>query len=165
MGSCAWALEQPNRGRPAMPTDSTSLGIEIQAGLDDVLATIRDVGTQPVWIPEILEAEVLEATDAGLPLTARFAASAAVGTDRYTLAYQHRPDGMSWVMVKGRLQTGQEGVYTLESLGPARTRVTYELTIHHNLPLPGFIRSRVVRGLVSNTLNGLKAHMEGQADG
>jgi hypothetical protein len=39
--------------------------------------------------------------------------------------------------------------------------VTYELTIHHNLPLPGFIRGRVIRGLVDNTLNGLKVRLEG----
>lgn len=99
---------------------------------------------------------MLEAGPDGLPLTARFAASSTVGTDRYTLAYEHSPHGLSWSMVKGRLQTGQEGVYTLESAGRGRTLVTYELTIHHNLPLPGFIRSRVIKGLVSDTLNGLQ---------
>ncbi|SES22886.1 hypothetical protein SAMN05216199_2441 [Pedococcus cremeus] len=79
-----------------------------------------------------------------------------MGTDRYTLAYEHSPHGMSWSMVKGRLQTGQEGVYTLESAGRGRTKVTYHLTVHHNLPLPGFIRSRVIKGLVSDTLTGLQ---------
>jgi len=99
---------------------------------------------------------VLSSDEQGRPLTAKFAASTSVGTDRYTLAYEHSPHGLSWTMVKGRLQTGQEGVYTLESAGRGRTRVTYELTVHHNLPLPGFIRSRVIKGLVSDTLNGLQ---------
>ena len=157
-----------------MPTDHARHDIEVQAALAAVLATIRDVGSQPEWIPTIKEAEVTEADAAGLPLTARFAASTAVGTDRYTLAYEHAPDGMSWSMVEGRLQTGQEGVYTLEPLGPLeplgaaggvdgeRTRVTYDLTIHHSLPLPGFIRSRIISGLVDETLSGLKKRLEGK---
>lgn len=144
-----------------MPTDSAEQTVEVQAPLKDVLATIRDVESQVEWIPEILEAELLEVYDDGLPATARFKASATVGTDEYTLSYEHSDDGMSWTMVKGRLQTGQEGRYTLSSAGRGRTSVTYELTIHHNLPLPGFIRGRVIRGLVDNTLTGLKVRLEG----
>jgi hypothetical protein len=142
-----------------MPTDHARRDVEVHAGLDAVLATIRDVARQPEWIPTIQEAEVLEVDDAGLPRTARFAASTAVGTDRYTLAYEHSPDGMSWSMVEGRLQTGQEGVYTVEPLASDRVRVTYDLTIHHNLPLPGFIRSRIIKGLVEETLTGLQSRL------
>ncbi len=141
-----------------MPTDSATQTVEVAAAFDDVLATIRDVESQPDWIPEILEAELLEVYDDPdqLPATARFKASATVGTDEYTLSYEHADNQMSWTMVKGRLQTGQEGCYTLESTGPSSTEVTYELTIHHNLPLPGFIRNRVIRGLVASTLTGLQ---------
>jgi hypothetical protein len=144
-----------------MPTDTCTETVEIRAGLRSVLATVRDVGSQPEWIPEIKEAEIIETDGRGLPATARFAASTAVGTDRYTLGYEHTGSGMSWHMLAGRLQTGQEGVYTLESAGRGRTRVTYELTIHHNLPLPGFVRKRVIKGLVAGTLKGLKARLEG----
>lgn len=144
-----------------MPQDNARLEIEVHAGLAEVLATIRDVGSQPEWVPPIKEAEVLEMGPDGLPLTARFAASTAVGTDRYTLTYEHSARGMSWRMVEGRLQTGQEGRYTLRSAGRGATKVTYELTIHHNLPLPGFIRSRVIKGLVADTLDGLKKRLEG----
>jgi hypothetical protein len=144
-----------------MPTDTAHKTVEVHAPVTEVLATIRDVESQVEWIPEILEAELLEVYDDGLPATARFKASATVGTDEYTLSYEHSDDGMSWTMVKGRLQTGQEGRYTLASTGRGRTSVTYELTIHHNLPLPGFIRGRVIRGLVDNTLTGLKVRIEG----
>jgi hypothetical protein len=145
-----------------MPTDSAERTVEVGAPLAEVLATLRDVEGQAEWIPEILEAEVLEVyDDDGLPATARFKASATVGTDEYTLSYEHRDDGMSWTMVKGRLQTGQEGNYTLARAGRGRTSVTYSLTIHHNLPLPGFIRNRVIKGLVDSTLEGLQARFEG----
>ena len=146
-----------------MPTDTSTQSVEIAASAADVLATLRDVAGQPDWIPEILEAEVLTTFDSGLPATARFKAKATVGTDRYTLSYDHDDDGMSWTMLSGVLQTGQEGLYTVTPLAPGRVRVTYELTIHHNLPLPGFVRSRVIRGLVASTLGGLKSHLEGAA--
>jgi uncharacterized membrane protein len=144
-----------------MPTDRADMTIEVEAPFDTVLKTIRDVESQPEWIPEILEAELLEVyEDDGLPATARFKASATVGTDQYTLSYDHGEDCMSWTMVEGRLQTGQEGRYTLVPLGRDKTEVTYDLTIHHNLPLPGFVRRRVIGGLVDSTLGGLKARLE-----
>ncbi|WP_054814372.1 SRPBCC family protein [Nocardia arizonensis] len=145
-----------------MPTDSATKTVRLHASAARVLATIRDLRSQPEWIPEILEAEVLEVDEhTGLPSIARFKASATVGTDTYTLRYRHSDDGMSWSMVEGRLQTGQEGSYHLEEAGPATTSVTYQLTIHHNLPLPGFIRNRVIKGLVDSTLNGLRKRVEG----
>ena len=144
-----------------MPTDHARETIEVKAPFTEVLETLRDIESQAVWIPEILEAELLEVYEEDdLPATARFKASATVGTDRYTLAYEHTDDGMSWTMVEGHLQTGQEGRYQLRELGRDLTSVTYDLTIHHNLPLPGFIRSRVIKGLVDSTLNGLKEHLE-----
>ena len=145
-----------------MPTDHARETIEIKAPFSEVLDTIRDIESQAVWIPEILEAELLEVyEDDDLPATARFKASATVGTDSYMLSYEHADDGMSWTMVEGHLQTGQEGRYQLRELGRDLTSVTYDLTIHHNLPLPGFIRNRVIKGLVDSTLNGLKDHLEG----
>ena len=144
-----------------MPTDHARETIEIKAPFSEVLDTLRDVEGQAVWIPEILEAELLEVYEEDdLPATARFKASATVGTDSYTLSYEHAEDGMSWTMVEGHMQTGQEGRYQLRELGRDLTSVTYDLTIHHNLPLPGFIRNRVIKGLVNSTLTGLKEHLE-----
>jgi uncharacterized membrane protein len=139
-----------------MPTDTATQGVEVQARFEEVLATLRDVESQPEWIPEILQVEVLEffaGTD--LPATARFKAAAAVGADEYVLAYRHTDTTVSWTMLEGRLQSGQEGRFQLRRHGPERTLVTYTLTIHHSLPLPGFLRSRVIEGLVKSTLSGL----------
>lgn len=144
-----------------MPTDTATRTVEIAAPLATVLETIRDLEGQPEWVPEILEAEVLEVyEDDGLPATARFKASATVGTDAYVLTYEHRDDGLDWSLVEGRLQTGQEGVYDLVETGPGSTAVSFRLTIHHNLPIPGLLRRRVIKGLVDNTVNGLRRHLE-----
>ncbi len=142
-----------------MPTDTATRTVEVAAPPEEVLAVLRDVERQVAWIPEILEAELLEVYDDDLPATARFRAAAAVGTDEYTLSYEHADDGLSWTMVQGRLQTGQEGRYTVRPSGSGGTSVTYELTIHHNLPLPGFLRNRVIKGLVDSTLTGLQTYL------
>ena len=143
-----------------MPTDSAVQTVDVEAPMGEVLATIRDVEGHADWVPEILEAELLEVyEDDDLPATARFKASATVGTDEYTLSYEHTQNTMSWTMVKGRLQTGQEGCYTLVEHGADRTSVTFELTIHHNLPLPAFIRNRVITGLVASALLGLQRRL------
>jgi hypothetical protein len=144
-----------------MPTDEANLTMEIDAPFAEVLATLRDVESQVTWVPEILEAELLEEyEDNGLPATARFKATTPVGSDEYTLEYEHMDDGMSWTLVSGKLQTGQEGRYLLRGLDGGGTGVTFSLRISHHLPLPGFIRQRVIKGLVSDTLNGLKGYLE-----
>jgi len=147
-----------------MPTDEASRTIEVEAALEDVLATIRDVETTPDWVTEILEVELLEEYEDGLPATARITATAPVGTDEYTLEYEHSDSGMTWSLVKGKLQTGQDATYTLRSLGDDLTEVTFALRISHHLPLPGFIRQRVIRGLVDSNVTGLKAYLEAEPE-
>ena len=141
-----------------MPTDTASSTVVVDAPLDRVLEHLRDVESTPQWVPDIKEVHVVTRNDDGTPLTAEVAASTAVGTDRYTLRYEHFLDGMSWHLVEGRLQTGQDASYELRPTGEDRTEVTFDLTISHNLPLPGFIRSRTIKGLVSNNTGGLVAH-------
>jgi uncharacterized membrane protein len=144
-----------------MPTDEARQTIEVKAASEAVLSLLRDVESQPEWIPAILEAEVLEVyVDDELPASVRFKAAAPVGSDEYTVAYDHRDDGLSWTLVRGRLQTGQEGDFAVEPVGPDTTAVTYSLTIRHNLFLPSFVRSRVINGLVSDTLEGLRTRVE-----
>ena len=143
-----------------MPTDHATETVVVAAPMDRVLTTVRDIERHPKWIKEVIASEVLEKSDDGTPAVAHFTASSPVGNDTYTLAYEHAADSMSSKLVKGRLQTGQESMYSLRSLGSDETEVTFDLTIHHNLPLPGFLRGRVIRGLVHSTVTGLKGYVE-----
>ena len=142
-----------------MPTDTATRTVTVDAPIARVLETLRAVEGTPEWVSDIKEVDVLTRNDDGTPLTAKVAASTAVGTDRYTLAYEHSPDGMAWHLVEGRLQTGQDAEYRLRPLDDSRTEVTFSLTISHNLPLPGFIRSRTIKGLVANNTDGLVEHL------
>lgn len=143
-----------------MPTDHAVQTVVIDAPFDTVLAQVRDVESQTEWVKEVLEAELLEEYEDGLPATAHFRSSTTIGTDEYTLSYEHFDDGMGWSLVKGKLQTAQDARYTLRPDGDDRTEVTFDLTISHNLPVPGFIRSRVIKGVVNSTVTGLKSYLE-----
>lgn len=143
-----------------MPTDEASRTVTVAAPIETVLATIRDVGHEPDWVEEIRTVEVLSSDADGLPLEAHLTASAPVGTDEYTLAYTHRPDGLDWSLVKGKLQTGQDASYTLRAVDDDHTEVTFDLRISHNLPLPGFLRRKVIGDLASNRVKGLTKHVE-----
>jgi len=52
-----------------MPTDHAAETVVVAATMKRVLATIRDVASQPEWVREILEAEVLEQYPDGTPAT------------------------------------------------------------------------------------------------
>jgi hypothetical protein len=138
-----------------MPTDTAHRSVDLEAPRAAVLETIRAVEHQPEWVPEIRTAEVLERQADGLPSLARFTATTAVGTDEYVLRYRHRANGMRWSLVSGRLQSAQDGDYSVQARGQGASRVTFRLTISHPLPLPGFVRRRVMDGLVAGTLRGL----------
>lgn len=144
-----------------MHTDTATSTVVVNALPASVLETLRDVETQSEWVPEIREVEILSRNDDGTPLTARVAASSPLGTDHYTLAYEHTAEGMTWHLVEGRLQTGQDATYLLNPLDDGRTEVTLTLTISHNLPLPGFLRSRNIKALAANNTGGLAKHFAG----
>jgi len=144
-----------------MPTDTATSTVVVTAPLESVLEHLLAVEDTPRWVPDITEVEVLTRNDDGTPLTAAIAAATAVGTDRYTVRYEHSPTSLSWHLVEGRMQTGQDAEYVLRPLEASRTEVTFTLAISHHLPLPGFIRSRTIRALVSNNTGGLVRHFAG----
>lgn len=143
-----------------MATDNATKTVRIEAPAASALETIRAVEGQVEWVHEIKLAQVLTRDDDGRVLTAAFAASTPVGTDEYTLAYTHRDDGMDWTLVQGKLQTGQEAHYTVVAAGDDACDVTFDLTVSHNLPIPGFLRRKVIGDLVTSTLSGLRKHLE-----
>jgi len=145
-----------------LPTDEASRTVTVTAPIDAVLATIRAVDHEPDWVEEIRSVEVLSSDADGLPLEAHLTAAAPVGTDEYTLAYTHRADGMDWSMVKGKLQTGQDASYTLRAVDDTHTEVTFDLRISHNLPLPGFLRRKVIGDLATSRVKGLTKRVESQ---
>lgn len=142
-----------------MPTDHANGSIVVAAPLPDVLAVLRDVRSQPQWVPQITAAELLEEYEDGMPATAVFELSTPVGDDRFTLEFEHADDAMSWTLVKSSMQRRQDGVYRVRDCGDGSTEVSLDLTIEHSLSAPGFLRRKVFGGFVNGALTGLRTHL------
>jgi len=145
-----------------VPTDHASGSIVVGAEPADVLAVLRDVEAQPEWVPQVTAAELLEEYEDGTPATASFQLSTPMGTDDFTLEFDHVDDGLSWSFVSSRMQSAQDGSYTLRPAADGGTDVTLDLTVEHSLSVPGFLRRKVFGGWVDGSLRGLKAYVEGQ---
>ncbi len=143
-----------------MPRDKATATTVIEAPVDEVVAIIRDVSSQALWVKEVTAVELLEEYEDGTPATARFEVTTGIGADHYTLEYEHADDGMTWTMLQGHQQKAQDGSYELREMGADRTEVTLTLGIDHSIHAPGFIRRRIFAGVVQGTLAGLKSYVE-----
>ena len=145
-----------------MPTDTASQTLEVHAPFDRVLAVIRDVQTQPEWVKEMLdrrrarEERRRDPGDRALP-------GVSAGGHRRLHARLHPPRRRDELVPRrgAAADRAGRGVHAAQAgKGGKRPEVTFDLTISHNLPLPGFIRRRVINGLVESNVTGLKAYLE-----
>jgi ribosome-associated toxin RatA of RatAB toxin-antitoxin module len=125
-----------------------------------LLAVLRDVGSQSEWVPHITAAELLEEYEDGTPATASFELSTPIGTDQFTLEFDHDDDGLAWTLVSSSMQKAQEGAYRLRATDDGSTEVSFELTVEHSLSAPGFLRRKAFGGWVDGSLRGLKTYVE-----
>ena len=144
-----------------MPVDRATATVVIDAPVELVREAVRDVTSQVDWVGEITGAELLEEYEDGTAATARFEMTTRLGVDRYTLEYEHADDAMSWVMGVGGMQKAQTGAYRLRDLGDGRTQVTLDLEVEHSIAAPGFLRRKILQGVVEGNLASLRTYLEG----
>ena len=136
-------------------SDSTS----VEAPIGVVWDTITDLDAYPQWAEGVLETEILETTDEGYPLRARFRVDAKVAEVRYTLRYRYDDHDVHWELVEGDTVSQLDGSYELEEDGDG-TRVRYSLEVDIDLPLPGFLKKRAAKQILEQGLLGLKDRSE-----
>ncbi len=140
--------------------DRTSSSLTIAAPLPSVLGVIADVHAYPEWNGEIKSVEVLQTRPDGRPDRVRFSIASTGINDDYTLDYDWRDDGVSWVLVApSTLQKSQVGSYALEEV-PEGTRVRYDLTIESRLPMIGPMRRKIEKRVVEGALTELRKRVE-----
>lgn len=139
----------------------TSSSIHIAASAGEVMAVIADFPRYPQWADGIKRAEVAAATD-GRADTVRFRLDAGVLRDDYTLAYTwHGDDGVDWELSEaGTVITGMSGSYVLRPVAGG-TDVDYALAVDVRIPLPGMLKRRAERTIISTALSGLRKRVEG----
>jgi coenzyme Q-binding protein COQ10 len=129
---------------------SARQSIEIEAGLDDVMAVLTDFEAYPAFLPEILAVEPLSGGDGRWEV--RFHAHV-IRPFQYTLQLERRGrTHLVWTMTEG-IFTSNDGAWELEELEvaegePPRTRATYSI----DLVLGVFVPQALVNSLVGESL-------------
>jgi Polyketide cyclase / dehydrase and lipid transport len=140
---------------------SASKTVTINAPLDQVLATIRDVAGQTEWWPGTISAVVDSTDEAGLPARATLVNDVKVAKDEFQLDYEHSDTGMSWSLVApSKAQKAQKGSWVLVDKGGS-TEATVSLDVDSSLPLPGFVQKKVVGDTLKGATEGLRKHLGG----
>jgi ribosome-associated toxin RatA of RatAB toxin-antitoxin module len=134
---------------------------EIEAPVETCFAAIVDYESFPRWQDAVDSVEVLSLTGEGLGEDVRLFVDAKIRKIDYVLRYRYtRPTEIRWDFVEGNGMRDVDGVYTLESLGPERTRATYNLGADPELPVPGMILRRTHKQLVKRSVEDLRTEAE-----
>jgi hypothetical protein len=135
--------------------------VDIEAPIETSFAAIVDYESFPRWQQAVDSVEVLDRHADGLAHRVRLFVDAKVRKIDYVLAYGYdRPTEISWDFVEGNGMRDADGLYTLEELGPGRTRATYRFGADPELPVPGMIVRRTHKQLVKRSAEDLKAEAE-----
>jgi ribosome-associated toxin RatA of RatAB toxin-antitoxin module len=129
--------------------------IVIEATPEEILDVIGDLESMTEWSPPHQSAEVLERDKDGRPAKVKMKVKAAGITDEQVVAYTWSGNEVSWTLVRSAQQRSQDGSYTLTPKGEA-TLVKFEITADPQVPLPGFVLRRAVKGTVDSATQQLR---------
>lgn len=132
-----------------------SRDIVIEAGPEEILDVIADFETMPEWSEPHQSAEIIETGDDGRPRQVKMRVKVAGITDEQVVAYTWGDNAVSWTLVSSSQQKAQDGKYTLIPQGD-NTLVKFELVADPNVPLPGFVLKRAVKGTIDSATKALR---------
>jgi hypothetical protein len=134
---------------------------DVDAPIETCFQAITDYESFPRWQDAVEQVEVLSRTAEGLGEDVKLYVDAKVRKIDYVLKYGYRrPNEITWDFVEGNGMRDVDGVYTLESLGPDRTRATYKLGADPAIPVPGMVLRRTHKQLVKRSVEDLKKESE-----
>ena len=61
---------------------------------------------------------------------------------------------LTWKLIESDTLTANSGTWTLKELPGGKTSVTYAIDIEFNIPVPGFILSKLVKGSLPSMVKG-----------
>jgi ribosome-associated toxin RatA of RatAB toxin-antitoxin module len=139
--------------------DQTSASIDIAARPDEIMAVVADFEHYPDWVDSMKSAEVLSFVD-DKAKTVRMVLDHTLLKDDYVLAYEWKPQAVSWTLLEGNLLRAMESSYQLKANG-AKTTVRYTLTVDINMPMIGMFKRKAEKTIIDGALDGLKKRVEG----
>jgi carbon monoxide dehydrogenase subunit G len=137
---------------------------EITAPIDEVWALVEDVLIAPDWQGGLVAITPLDRDELGRPTLVESESDIKVRHVKTQVRFSYEPPTrLSWTQERGDLKS-VVGSWTLEDLGPGRTRATYTLDADPGRVLGMLIRGPVetaVRAMLVNARPGeLKARVE-----
>lgn len=136
---------------------------DINAPLQVVLDTLKDIDALPEWSSPHKSAAVLSTHDDGTPDRVQVTVSLAGITDDQELAYTWTENTCTWDLIKGSQLSRQHGQYTLTALSDDKTHVRFDLSIDLKIKLPGLLVKRGQKAAVETAKKGLTAESERRA--
>lgn len=135
-----------------------SRDIVIEASPEEILDVIADFEAMPEWSDPHQSAEILETGDDGRPSKVKMKVKTAGITDEQVVAYTWSENAVSWTLVSSAQQRSQDGRYTLVPKGPKEgvTLVKFEISVDPNVPLPGFVLKRAIKGTIDTATEALR---------
>jgi hypothetical protein len=109
----------------------------------------------PEWSEPHQSAEILETGDDGRPSKVKMKVRTAGITDVQVVAYTWSGNNVSWTLVSSSQQKAQDGKYSLVPQGD-KTLVKMEVSVDPNVPLPGFVLKRAVKGTIDSATKALR---------
>ncbi len=140
----------------------TTSDIVIDAPADEIMDVIADFSAYPSWATGMKAADVVSTSADGRAEQVHFVLDATPIRDEYDLGYVWDGDRtVSWSLVEpGSMLTSMDGAYTLEPVGDASTRVTYQLAVDVSIPLLGMLKRKAEKVIIDTALKGLKKQVE-----
>ena len=135
-----------------------SRDIVIEASPEEILDVIADFEAMPEWSEPHQSAEILSTGDDGRPNQVKMRVKTAGITDEQVVAYTWSDNEVTWTLVKSGQQKSQDGKYTLSPQGDngEATLVKMEISVDPNVPLPGFVLKRAVKGTIDSATKELR---------
>lgn len=135
-----------------------SRDIVIEASPEEILDVIADFEAMPEWSDPHQSAEILETGDDGRPSKVKMRVRTAGITDEQVVAYTWSGNDVNWTLVSSGQQKSQDGKYTLVPQGPKGegTLVKMEISVDPNVPLPGFVLKRAIKGTIDSATTALR---------
>lgn len=132
--------------------------ILIEATPEEILDVIAEFEAMPEWSGPHESAEVLETGEDGRPSKVKMRVKTAGITDEQVVAYTWDENVVSWSLVSSGQQKSQDGSYTLIPKGD-NTLVKFQVTVDPNVPLPGFVLKRAVKGTMDAATQELRSRV------
>ncbi len=140
----------------------TTSDIIIDAPAGRIMDVIADFGAYPDWATGVKIADIVAGSQSGRAERVRFILDAAPIRDEYELGYTWDGDrAVSWSLTEpGKMLTSMDGMYVLEPVDMAQTKVTYQLAVDVSVPLLGMLKRKAEKVIIDTALKGLKKQVE-----